>query len=168
MVKVKRRMLDQLCVKVLEFNEGDPTRIQHTMKVHSFAKLIGELERLDSECLFRLEAAALLHDIGIRLAEEKYGDCSGKYQEELGPDCAAQMLQELGFHQNVIDRVCYLVGHHHTYDAIDGIDFRILVEADFLVNLYEENASKETIQKALERMFKTEVGRNFCIKMFGL
>ena len=48
------------------------------------------------------------------------------------------MLKELGFDQDVSNRVQYLIAHHHTYDAIDGIDYQILIEADFLVNMYEE------------------------------
>ena len=35
----------------------------------------------------------------------------------------------------MIRRVEYLVGHHHTYKDIDGLDYQILVEADFLVNI---------------------------------
>lgn len=168
MVKVRRKMLDQLTVKMVEFNKGDAARIQHLVKVHSFAKLIGELERLDSRCLVVLEAAALTHDIGIRPAEGKYGSCSGKYQEELGPEYAGEMLRSIGFHGNIIERVCYLVGHHHTYTDVDGIDYRILLEADFLVNLYEEHASKETIAAAMENIFRTETGMKLCRDMFDL
>jgi len=39
-----------------------------------------------------------------------------------------------------------LIGNHHTYDKIDGIDFQILVEADFLVNIYEDEINKESIK----------------------
>ncbi len=168
MVKVKRRMLDELTMAMIEFNHGDPARIQHTLKVHSFAKLIGEQEKLSSECLFVIEAAALMHDVGIRPAEEKYGSCSGKYQEELGPEYAIKMLEEIGFPQNLIARVAHLVGHHHTYSAVDGIDFRVIVEADFLVNLFEEKMAKESIQSAIEDIFRTETGIEICTKMFDV
>lgn len=168
MVRVKRKMLNELSVRVVEFNAGDPARIQHTIKVHSFAKLIGETENIESDCMFCLEAAALLHDIGIHAAEEKYGSCAGKYQEELGPKYARELLEEIGFRIGIIERVCYLVGHHHTYTNIEGIDYRILLEADFLVNLYEENAPKEAVQSALTNIFQTETGINLCTKMFHI
>ena len=54
------------------------------------------------------------------------------------PPVARQMLTEIGYPQEVVDRVCYLVGHHHTYLDMDGMDYQILVEADFLVNLFEK------------------------------
>lgn len=66
----------------------------------------------------------------------------------------------------MIDRVCYLVGHHHTYDHIDGSDYRILVEADFLVNLYEDGVSEETVKNAYDKIFRTEAGRRMCRLMF--
>ncbi len=55
--------------------------VQHFIKVHSFAKLIGEEEHLDEKLLYILEAAAYVHDIGIRPAEAKFGRCDGKLQE---------------------------------------------------------------------------------------
>ncbi len=166
MVKVKRRMLNELSMKMIEHNAGDFKRIRHMMKVHSFAKLIGESENLDSECLYKIEAASLVHDIGIRASEEKYGDCSGVHQEELGPDCAEEMMRSVGFHMKFIDRVKYLVAHHHTYDVVDGIDHRVLIEADCLVNLDENNATKAEIQAAIENVFQTETGIRICTKMF--
>ena len=65
-------MLEELMMKMIEFDCGDPKRIQHFIKVHSFSKLIGEQEGLDAHTLFVLEAASILHDIGIRVSEEKY------------------------------------------------------------------------------------------------
>jgi hypothetical protein len=64
--------------------------------------------------------------------------------------------------------VAYLVGHHHTYDKIDGLDYQILVEADFLVNLFEDNLSKEAAQHAYDSIFKTESGKRICREMFAL
>ena len=59
-----------------------------------------------------------------------------------------------------------MVAHHHTYSNIDGIDYQILVEADFLVNLYENQNGKETIQNTYNKIFKTESGRKLCSQMF--
>ena len=160
--------LNNLCSRMIEFYRDDPARIQHFIKVHSFAKLIGEEEHLDEKLLYILEAAAYVHDIGIRPAEAKFGRCDGKLQEQEGPAEAEKMLKSLGFEQNVIERVSYLVGHHHTYTDIDGMDYQILVEADFLVNLYEDNASREAAEHALQRIFRTESGKSICRDMFGL
>lgn len=76
------------------------------------------------------------------------------------------MLQGLGFEEDVIKRVSYLVGHHHTYTNIDGPDYRILVEADFLVNYFENGMKKETIQKSVEKIFRTKMGLRLAGNMY--
>jgi predicted metal-dependent HD superfamily phosphohydrolase len=145
---------------------GDSKRIQHFCKVHSYAKLIAEMENVDKDTQFILEAAALTHDIGIHLCEEKYGSCSGKLQEKEGPDLAGKLLNSLGFDETVSERVQYLIAHHHTYSNVDGIDYQILIEADFLVNLHEDNASKDAIKNAYNNIFRTETGKKICRDMF--
>ena len=160
------KQINALYRKMLGYYAGNPRRGQHFVKVHSFAKLIAEQEHLDEKLQFILEAAALVHDIGIKPAEEKYGSSAGPLQEELGPTVAEAMLAELGFEQKVIDRVSYLVGHHHTYSNIDGLDYQILVEADFLVNYYEDHMTKETIEKSVEKIFRTKTGTELAREMF--
>ena len=155
-------MLNQLHLAMLGLYKGDAKRIQHFCKVHSYAKLIGESENLDSRSLCILEAAALTHDIGIHTCEEKYGSCGGKLQEKEGPAIAAKLLKELGIDDDVSERVQYLIAHHHTYHNIDGLDYQILVEADFLVNLFEDNLSKEAALNAYQNIFKTETGKRIC------
>lgn len=161
-----QQQLDDLFFKMIEFYVGDPKRIQHLTKVHSFARLIGEREQLDDTTLFILEAAAYTHDIGIRIAEEKYGKCDGKLQEQEGPIVAQKMLSELGFENYVVERICYLIGHHHTYTNVDGMDYQVLIEADFLVNLYEDKAGKHAIASAYENIFKTDAGKEIFQNMF--
>ena len=154
-----KQQLDDLFMDMIAYYDGDPKRIQHFTKVHSYARLIGIGEELDDASLFILEAAAYTHDIGIRVAEEKYGRCDGKLQEQEGPIIAQKMLSQLGFENYIVERICFLIGHHHTYDNIDGLDYQILVEADFLVNLYEDDAGNRAIDKAYKRIFKTETGK---------
>ena len=160
--------LDLLLGEMIAHNAGDPRRIQHFVKVHTFARWIALREGLAGEALETLEAAAYVHDIGIRLAEERYGYSNGKLQEELGPAAAEAMLSRLGFPEEMTRRVSWLVGHHHTSDDIRGMDYQILVEADFLVNLFEDDASRETVEKVREKIFCTAAGRELCGTMFGL
>ena len=162
-----KQQLDDLFMDMIAYYDGDPKRIQHFTKVHSYARLIGIGEELDDASLFILEAAAYTHDIGIRVAEEKYGRCDGKLQEQEGPMIAQKMLSQLGFENYIVERICFLIGHHHTYDNIDGLDYQILVEADFLVNLYEDDAGNRAIDKAYKRIFKTETGKKIFRLMFG-
>lgn len=162
-----KQQLDDLFMDMIAYYDGDPKRIQHFTKVHSYARLIGIGEELDDASLFILEAAAYTHDIGIRVAEEKYGRCDGKLQEQEGPIITQKMLSQLGFENYIVERICFLIGHHHTYDNIDGLDYQILVEADFLVNLYEDDAGNRAIDKAYKRIFKTETGKKIFRLMFG-
>lgn len=159
---------EKLILKMIEYYDGDPKRIQHFLKVHSFARLIAVSENLSEEKLFITETAAIVHDIGIRLCETKYGSCVGKLQEKEGPVLAEKMLSELGYENSVISRVSFLVAHHHTYKNIDDIDYQILVEADFLVNLFEDNVPKENIKHTLGNIFRTKTGQKICSDMFGL
>ena len=76
------------------------------------------------------------------------------------------MMKSLGFEQDVIDRVSYLVGHHHTYTNINGMVYLILVEADFLVNYFENHSETETIKKSVKKNFKTETGIRIATEMF--
>lgn len=154
--------------KMIKYYAGDPARIHHFLKVHSFAKWIGEEEGLDKEMLETLEAAALVHDIGIKIAEEKYGSDAGPLQEKEGPAAAKQILEESGYTGRLAERVCYLVGHHHTYTDIDGADYQILVEADFLVNLYEGHESREAVAHAYSRIFRTGAGKMICREVYGI
>ncbi|MCH5198724.1 MAG: HD domain-containing protein [Oscillospiraceae bacterium] len=160
--------LDMLAIKMTEYDAGDAGRIQHFIKVHSFVRLIGIGENISEQELFVLEAAALTHDIGIKKANELYGRCDGLLQEQLGPDIAREMLSELCFEESEIERICYLIGHHHTYDNIDGADYQILVEADFLVNLYEGGKGAEAIKSAYNKIFKTKTGKELCRLMFSV
>ncbi|HIY00698.1 MAG TPA: HD domain-containing protein [Candidatus Blautia faecipullorum] len=158
--------LNNLCKKMIGFYRGDPARIQHFLKVHSLARLIGQEEGMDEKSLYILEAAAYVHDIGIRPALEKYGRENGALQEQEGPAEAEKMMRELGFEEKVIRRVSYLTGHHHTYSNIEGLDYQILVEADFLVNYFENHTEQENIKKSVEKIFRTETGKRIAEEMF--
>ena len=70
------------------------------------------------------------------------------------------------FSSKFVERVCWLVGHHHTYEGVDGIDHRILLEADFLVNADESGASPEAIREMYEKVFRTYGGRKLLKEMY--
>ena len=152
--------------KMIEYYAGDSRRVHHFLKVHSFAKLIAEMEDMKSDEMQVLEIAALAHDIGIKNAELKYGYNNGRLQEQEGPPEARRLLRDVGVESSVIDRVCYLVAHHHTYGSIEGLDYQILVEADFIVNLYDDKADDDTVRKVYDRIFATESGRYLYRQIF--
>lgn len=143
---------------MIEYLHGELHEVEHLLKVHGYAVAIGEGEGLDPVSLRTLEIAAVVHDIGIPLARAKYGSDAGPYQEELGPAAARELLEKLGCDEAAIARVCTLVGRHHTYENVDGIDCRILLEADYLVNAAAHGDGREAVEAARRRFFRTKTG----------
>lgn len=144
---------------MISYFKGDVKRINHFLKVYGFAKCIGECENLPEDIMYILELAAIVHDIGIKNSEIKYGSSAGKYQEIEGPPEARTLLKSLDVEENVIERVCFLVSRHHTYDDAQDLDYRILIEADFLVNACEDNLSVKAIISGVNKIFRTRTGK---------
>ena len=166
---LKMNKIEELAFAMIDYNNGDPKRIQHTTKVHAYASMIGKCEGLDEDTLFILESAALVHDIGIRASEKKYGHQNGKLQEQEGPAVARELLTRLsGFTDQQIERICWLVGHHHTYHVCEDLDYQILIEADFLVNLFEDEESQNAIRAVRKNIFRTESGIRILETMYGI
>ena len=161
-------MIDQLYDAMVAYEKDCPKRIQHFVKVHSFARHIGLAEGMDPHALMVLEAAALVHDIGIRPALQKYGSSAGPLQEREGMGVARELLTRIGFAAEDVERVVYLVGHHHTYHDIDGTDYQILVEADYLANATENGYSKENAANFMGKIMKTESGKRILKAVFCL
>jgi HD superfamily phosphodiesterase len=155
-----------LITQMIKYYAGDVKRINHFLKVHSFAKAIGEMEGLEPSKQEVLEVAAIVHDIGIKVSEKKYNSSAGKYQEIEGPSIAEELLKSIGFCDSIISRVSFLVGHHHTYGSIDDIDFQILVEADFLVNIHEDSFEEVAIRQVEGKYFKTETGKAYLENLY--
>lgn len=154
---MSNHMVNKVLNEMIAYFGDDVKRISHSLKVHGFACAIGSSQGLTEPALQTLEIAALLHDIGIPEAERKYGSSLGKYQETEGPPVARALMERIGVPDVIVDRVCFLVGNHHTYSRIDHVDFQILVEADFLVNIVEDemHSSAKSIG---DKYFKTSSG----------
>ncbi len=151
---------------MIAYYKGDPRQINHFLKVYALAKSIGECEGLPEDTQRVLEIASITHDIGIKVSEEKYQSAAGPYQEQEGPPVARSMLTALSIDAPTIERVCYLIGRHHTYTGIGGLDYQILIEADFLVNLYEGSSAVSAVQSAREKIFRTATGIKYLDQMF--
>lgn len=158
----------QLTQKMIAFSNGDLHDIEHFMKVWGYAKTIGELEGLDETAQFTLELAALTHDIACPLCREKYGAALWDKQEEEGAPMVRDFLSDAALSPATVERVAYLVGHHHTLRAIDGCDYQILIEADYLVNAAEQRLEKEAIAAFVAAHFRTKHGVALAASLFGL
>jgi hypothetical protein len=159
-------MINRVILEMVRYFGNDVRRINHALKVYGFSCAISSGEVLSDTENTVLALSAILHDIGIREAERKYNSASGTYQELEGPPVAGAILEEAGVPDAITGRVCHLVGNHHSYLKIDGIDFQILVEADFLVNIYEDNMDKASIDNIASKLFSTETGFELLRRMY--
>lgn len=158
-------MTDSLILEMIRLNSADARRICHALKVYGIAKCIAGCEKLPERTQRIVEAAAVLHDIAIRLCEEKYGSCTGPLQQKEGPGVARPILERYTQDCELIDRVCWLIAHHHTYKDVDGIDYRILIEADFIVNAQEGEFSTSAFERVYALHFQTETGSEIADRM---
>ena len=159
-------MIAQIMERMIAFYKGNIHNIDHTIRVWTYARTIGQLESLDSETQQILETAAIIHDIACPLCREIHGNTNGKFQEQLGEPMARNFLANSGLTEQQIDRVAFLVGHHHTLTGIDGLDYQILVEADYIANATENGYSAENVERFIEKVMKTESGKRLARTVF--
>lgn len=159
-------MISSILQKMIAYSEGSLHDIDHFIKVHSYAKLIAETENLDAHTQTVLEIAAIVHDIACPALRAKYGRANGKLQETEGAPMARMFLRDFELSAEQTDRIVFLVAHHHTVENIDGLDYQILLEADYIVNAGESGYSRENIENACETLFKTESGKKILKSIF--
>ena len=153
-------------VQAMEVYFGQDTkRINHAHRVAGYAEELLKQEEGDYPIVM---AAALLHDIGIHLAEKKYGSTSGKYQEKEGPPIARNILSGTGFPPDQIEEICQIIAHHHSPGIINTVNFRILYDADWLVNLRDEYDIQDNnkLGGIIEKLFLTRGGKALARKVY--
>ena len=158
----------QLMEQMIVFSNGNLHDITHFITVWTYAKTIGELEGLDADTQYLLEATAIVHDIACPFCREKYGRADGKLQEKEGPSIVRTFLADSGMTEAQKERIAYLVGHHHTLSGIEGDDFQILIEADYLTNASEQGYSAANIEHFRNTIMKTKSGKKLAAALFRL
>lgn len=159
-------MIARITRKMIAISDGNQNDINHFMIVWAYAHTIGALEGLDERTQQILEIAALVHDIACPLCREKYGTTAGKLQEQEGMTLAETFLSEFDMDAEMKERICYLVGHHHTFVHIEGMDYQILIEADYLVNAIENRWSRDNVTNFVSRYFRTQAGMGIAKDLF--
>ena len=150
---------------ILESN-GNFHDINHFLKVHAYAAVIGACEGLAEDTLYTLELAAIVHDIACPLCREKYGNTNGKYQELEGAPLTRTFFEGTDVPEQTRERVIWLVAHHHTLRPIGGIDHQILLEADYLVNAEESGLPEKNIRHTNEAIFQTKTGKELLESLY--
>ena len=156
---------DKLAIAMRKYFGMDHKRIKHAEQVAGYAEEIGKLEKGNMAVIM---AAAYLHDIGIKEAEKKYNSSAPQYQHTEGPPVARQLLTDLKAEEELIDEVCDIISHHHTPRDEETTNFKILYDADLIVNLdekYQEKApTGERLETVLNKSFLTNSGRRVAKK----
>ncbi len=158
---VKERLL-----KAMEdYFDGDTRRINHARKVTQYAEELLQQEGGDYPIVI---GASVLHDIGIHEAERKYHSTSGKYQEIEGPPIARGILTGLGFERKQVEEICEIIAHHHSPGKVTTLNFSILYDSDWLVNLRDDFKirDKAKLSKVIEKVFLTRSGKALARKEY--
>ena len=160
-------IISEAVAKMISYCKGSQYDICHFMKVWAYAKTIGELEGLDERTQKTLEFASIVHDIACQELRKEHGSAPGHLQEISGPPLAREFYQDAGLDEDMLDRVCYLVAHHHTFTGVDGPDYQILLEADFLVNAGEQEEYHRQVEHFRKNVFKTKNGTMLLDRIYG-
>lgn len=152
------QLISRMTEKMIHFYNGSPSLVAHFLKVHAYARLIALRENVARETLYLVEMAAILHDIAIPYCMEAYGDAAGPLQEKESEGLLRPFLDEFALPAETVERLIFLVSHHHTYQNVSGLDWQILLEADFLVNADESHHSRLSIDRMAQNVFKTKTG----------
>ena len=145
----------KLIRQMIGLYHGSTHDVEHFLKVYAYARTIGKLTGLDEETQRILEIASIVHDIACPLCREKYGRADGYLQEQESEPILRDFLAGYNLPEKVMERVIFLVCHHHTITGVDGLDWRILLEADFLVNAQENGMSAQQMDSAREAFFSS-------------
>lgn len=146
-----------------------PYGIEHTNQVLRNAEMIMDGESTPEETRVIVSLASILHDIGALEAQRKHGSMAGHLQEIEGPPIAREILNGAGVDAATVERVCFIVGHHHSPEKIDGIDFQIVWEADTLEALLHgpERSDPAALLEKVEANFRTSSGRTLAMQMIN-
>ncbi len=158
-------LVDRLIAGMKAQFGDDQRRITHALKVLEYSREIIRTEQADPRVVF---TAAILHDIGIQEAERRHGSAAGKYQEIEGPPIARRIMTDIGLDAETIEHVCRIVGSHHSAGLIDTPEFRIVWDADWLVNIPDDYAGcdNDRLQKIIAKAFRTGAGKEMAFRLF--
>jgi len=154
-------LIEKIKIKMMSaFETTIPSEIDHALNVLDNAELIMAGEKISGRTRELISVTALLHDIGMINAKLKYGSTSGPYQEKEGPSSAKILLEDENLDETEIERICYIIGHHHTFSKVHGTDFIILWEADMLEALKKMigKNNKDNMKAAIQKNFQTKSG----------
>jgi predicted HD phosphohydrolase len=161
----QQAFLAKVKVAMEQYFGDDQRRIDHALQVSLYAMEL--LTYVDANPILTL-TAAYLHDIGIHEAKRKHNSSAGNWQEIEGPPIVRQILAELHADYTFTELVAEIVANHHTRDGVLSPEFRVIWDADALVNFAGvlEGKSEEQIENILQDHMATEAGFRIASHIF--
>ncbi|MFW6288045.1 MAG: HD domain-containing protein [bacterium] len=165
---------EEIIRKMKDYFSGDNERISHALQVTDYADQLIELNKknkptevINAEVIIY---SAILHDIGIKNSEEKYNSAAPKYQEIEGPPVARKILSSFPIDESIVNEICDIIGNHHSPGNINSHNFKLLYDADWLVNLPAEQdlskMSKEEIENTINKLYLSQTGKDKAKALF--
>jgi HD superfamily phosphodiesterase len=160
------RLRERISYEMRRHFGSDTKRINHTLKVAQYAE---EILKIEGGHPLVVLGAAYLHDIGITEAEKKNGSASVEDQEKEGKVIAEDILMKLNVQRGIVNEICDIIGHHHHPRERETLNFQILFEADWLVNMQENGYSRDLkkVEEIIEKKFSTVTGKNLASELFS-
>lgn len=165
-MSIKSLALKELLLEEIEdYFEKSVKRINHAKKVMAYAEELLIKEKADWLIVI---PASILHDVGIKISEEKYSSNAGQYQEKEGPAIARKILLKTDLPKENIDEICEIIAHHHSPGIINTQNFKVLYDSDCLANLKDEIyfQDKKKLRKIIDKMFLTNAGKELAEKLY--
>lgn len=144
--------INKVALAMKKYYDNNPEKMQHFARVYTLAKTIGELEKIPKESLELLELSSIVHEIDKN--------------EEI--ESIKLLLIDCGIDDSTAKKVCHIVENKSDYEHIGGLEHQILIEADFIVHIKEENLEKDKIVEIGNKYFFTNYGRAFLKKAYNI
>jgi HD superfamily phosphodiesterase len=137
----EKLLKDRVAVAMKRYFKKDFRRIGHAARVAAYAQEIGQAVQGGLAVIL---TTAYLHDIGLHEAERLHPGQADRYHEETGPAVARGILEGLGAKAELIAEVVGIIGRHHHPGPDDTLSFKVVYDADRIVNLEEALKAAET------------------------
>ncbi len=158
---------DRVAIEMKRYFQKDFKRVGHAVRVARYAEQLG---RKEGGNLAVIMCAAYLHDIGMKNAEQKYGNYALEHHEKEGPSVARETLKRLGAKKELIEKVCQIISHHHHPGEKEAVNFKVVYDADRLADMEErtkkDGINPENLRKEIEGSLFTKSGKDLAKKFF--
>jgi hypothetical protein len=156
---------NKIIKKMMAYFAYNSNHINHAYRVLNYTE---EISSIENGVVDVVVSSAILHDIGIPGCEKKYKSTEGQLQEIEGSPIARKILESLRMDEEIIKEVCEIIGCHHSPGEIDTVNFKIMWDADWLVNLPDvyDVKDKVKLRKIMSETFMTKTGLKIAKELY--